>query len=236
MKTYLNTHVRAVTLQQSSMYRKGLFLLLSTLVTYFAFAGEEPKPAQEAEFSLPLVLKTFNASLNNKKVNLTWVTGHEKDLSHFIIERSTNGRDYTEVAIVFAMGNPKAVQSYNFADLVDADTRSIIYYRLRMLDSRKRQQFSPVRIIRISDAASNVKVTAYPNPVVNELRVTVPASWQNKQVSYELYNLSGNMIKRISTNHASQTETLNVKELGNGTYIVKAYTQSESASQRVVKI
>lgn len=235
MKTYLNTHARAVTLHQPSVLKKGLFLLLSTLVTYFAFAGGEPKPTQDVEFSLPLVLKNFNASLNNKKVSLNWVTGHEKDLSHFVIERSTNGRDYTEVAIVFAMGTSNAVQSYSFADFVTTETRGIIYYRLRMLDSRKRHQFSPVRIIRVADATSNVKFETYPNPVVNELRVTVPASWQNKQVSYELYNMSGNLVKRISTNNASQTETLNVKALGTGTYVVKAYMQNESASQRIVK-
>jgi hypothetical protein len=190
---------------------------------------------QEQEFTLPLVLKNFNASLNNKKVNLNWVTGHEKDLSHFVVERSTNGKDYEEAGIVFAMGNSTAVQEYNFSDPANTSSKGVIYYRLRMMDSQKHFQFSPVRLVRIGDAPTEVTVQAYPNPVVNELRVTVPASWQNKQVSYEVYNMNGNMIKRISTNNASQTETLNVKELGTGTYVVKAYTQNESASQRIVK-
>jgi hypothetical protein len=190
---------------------------------------------QESQFTLPLVLKNFNASLHNKKVNLNWVTGHEKDLSHFVVERSTNGFDYSEVAVVFAMGNSTAVQNYNYTDAVNTASKGVIYYRLRMMDSQKRFQFSPVRLVRIGDATTEVQVQAYPNPVVNELRVTVPASWQNKQVSYELYNMSGNMVKRISTNNANQTETLNVKELGTGTYVVKAYTQSETASQRIVK-
>lgn len=245
MKTYLNTHARAVTLHQPSVLKKGLFLLLSTLITFFAFANgsdsrsQDSVPTmpyyQEAEFSLPLVLKTFNASLNNKKVSLQWVTGHEKDLSHFVIERSTNGVDYTEQAIVFAMGASKARQEYKYTDASNTVSKGIIYYRIRMMDSRKRHQFSPVRIVRIGEAATTTQVQAYPNPVVNELRVTVPESWQNKQVSYEVYNVNGNIVKRVSTNNASQTETLNVKELGTGTYVVKAYTQNETASQRIVK-
>lgn len=187
------------------------------------------------EFTLPLVLKNFNAALRSKKVDLNWVTGHEKDLSHFVIERSTNGVDYSEVAVVFAMGNSTAVQEYSYTDAVGTSSKGIIYYRLRMMDSQKRYQFSPVRLVRIGDAPTEVTVQAYPNPVVNELRVTVPATWQNKQVSYELYNMNGSLVKRISNNNASQTETLNVKELGTGTYVVKAYTQDESASQRIVK-
>jgi Secretion system C-terminal sorting domain len=189
----------------------------------------------EVAFTLPLVLKSFNASLTNKKVDLNWVTGHEKDLSHFVVERSTNGVDYTEAGMVFAAGNSTAVQNYSFPDVLNTSSKGVVYYRLKMMDSQKRYQYSPVRIVRLGDAPAQVQVQAYPNPVVNELRVTVPASWQNKQVSYEVYNTNGNMVKRITNSSASQTETLNVKELGTGTYVVKAYTQDEAASQRIVK-
>src|SRR5215213_9741684 len=128
MKTYLYTHTNAVAIQQTSIYRKALFLLFSTLITFFAFAGTNHDGSradygnvnkicvrtggvasdtsgasdrmyslyfksfrfnQENQFMLPLVLKNFNASLHSKKVKLNWVTGHEKDLSHFVIERST---------------------------------------------------------------------------------------------------------------------------------------------------
>jgi hypothetical protein len=239
MRTYLYTHNCAViTLQRPDIFRKSIFLLFSTLITFAVFAGEPSAPnnaSNNAEFSLPLVLKTFNVVMNNKKAQLSWVTGHEKDLSHFVIERSTNGIDYTETSIVFALGNLTAVQNYNFSDPLNASAKGVIYYRLKLIDSRKRFQYSPVRLIRLSDASGEMKVQAYPNPVVNELRITVPSSWQNKQVSYEIYNLNGSLLKRITTLNASQTETLNMKELGTGTYVVKAYTQTESASERIVK-
>jgi hypothetical protein len=189
----------------------------------------------EVEFTLPLVLKSFDASLNNKKVSLEWVTGHEKDLSHFVVERSTNGVDYTEAGMVFAAGTSTAVQNYSFPDVLNTSSKGVVYYRLKMMDSQKRYQYSAVRLVRIGDAPTQVQVQAYPNPVMNELRVTVPANWQKKQVSYEVYNMSGNMVKRIVSTNASQTETMNVQDLGTGTYVVKAYTQDEVASQRIVK-
>jgi hypothetical protein len=235
MKTYPCTHAHAVAIHPTFI-RKGLFLLFSTLITFFAFAGNPGEtPANQAEFQLPLVLKSFKVSLHNKDIKLNWVTGHEKDLSHFVIERSTNGTDYVEVGVVFASGNSTALQQYSFPDQVNTKTKVVLYYRLKMMDSQKRYQYSPVRLVRIDDSQVSVQVQAYPNPVINELRITVPASWQNKQVSYELYNTNGNLVRRIATGSASQTETLSVKELNAGTYIVKAYTKDETASQQIVK-
>ena len=190
---------------------------------------------ESQEFTLPLALKNFDASLNKQKVNLGWTTGHEKDISHFVIERSTNGIDYMETGIVFAQGNSQVTQKYSFADALNTSSKGVIYYRLKMMDTEQRHQYSPVRLVRVGDAPADVTVQAYPNPVVNELRITVPQNWQGKQVSYELYNVNGNLVKRIANNNASQTETLNVRELGTGTYVVKAYTSDESASQRIVK-
>jgi hypothetical protein len=243
MKTYPYTHSRAIALPHNSLLWKSIFLLISTLITVFAFAGGgggnnsgSGNGADEAsQFSLPLVLKTFKASVNNKKINLDWVTGHEKDLTHFVIERSTNGKDYTQVGIVFALGNSTAVQNYNYPDAINTTTKGVVYYRLKLMDSRQRHQYSPVKLVRINDGAAEMQVLAYPNPVVNELRITVPSAWQSKQVSYEVYNMNGSMVKRITSANASQTEILNVKDLGTGTYVVKAYTQTETLSQRIVK-
>lgn len=234
MKTYRYPYTNAVALQQPSFLKKSLFLLFSTLIAFAVFAQNSSNNSS-AEFMLPLVLKSFDASIHSKKVNLKWVTGHEKDLSHFVIERSTNGSDYAEEAIVFASNNSGAVHNYHFADALNTSTSGAVYYRLKLMDTRGRHQYSNVRIVRLGDADASTQVQAYPNPIVNELRVTVPAGWQNKQVSYEVYNLNGYMIKRVTNNNASQTETLNVKELGTGTYVVKAYTQDETASQQIVK-
>ena len=236
MKTYLYTHSRAVALQQPGLtiHRKSLLLLLFTLIAYTIFAQPGPGSIPPSKgFNLPLVLKTFNASLNNKKVTLNWVTGHEKDLNYFIVERSTNGHDYSDAGIVFAKGNSTVVQEYSFPETLN--TKGVVYYRLKMIDSELRFQYSPVRIVRVGDVANDVQVQAYPNPVVNELRITVPATWQNHQVSYEVYNTNGNLLKRVTNVIASQTETLSVADLDTGTYVVKAYTKDAVASQRIVK-
>jgi hypothetical protein len=67
------------------------------------------------------------------------------------------------------------------------------------------------------------------------LRVTVPSSWQNKSVNYQVFNTNGQLVKQIINAAASQTESIDVKDLGAGLYVVKASTATETATQRIIK-
>jgi Secretion system C-terminal sorting domain len=200
-------------------------------VYFKSFAYQVP-----VEFTLPLVLNSFNASLDNKKVVLNWQTGMEKDLSHFVVEKSTNGKDYTEAGIVFTAGNSGVKKEYVFNDPITG-TSDVLYYRLKMVDMDKRYQNSAIRVIKMSnsDVPAEIKLQAYPNPVVNEVRITIPATWQNKQVNYDVFNTNGQRVKHFTNNTASQTETVNMQDLGAGLYFIKASTGNQTAMQRIIK-
>ena len=186
-------------------------------------------------FHLPLVLTQFNATLNNKKVNLNWVTGMEKELSHFVIERSTNGVDYVEAGRVAAKGTSNIKIDYNFLDNLNSGAKGLICYRLKMVDIDNQFQYSPVRVIRLNELKDDVTILAYPNPVTTELRVTLPQEWQEKKVSYGLYNANGQLVKQIVNNKSGQTEIMNVADIPTGIYIMKVNTGDQSAVQRIVK-
>ena len=199
-------------------------------VYFKSFAYKAP-----VEFTLPLVLNAFNAAIDNKKVVLSWETGMEKNLSRFVIEKSTNGKDFSDAGVVMASGNSGIKKEYVFADPITS-SKGVIYYRLKMVDQDNRFQNSAIRTIKVNDdAVTDIKLQAYPNPVVNEVRITIPAIWQNKEVSYDVFNSNGQRIKHITNKTASQTETVNVHELGAGMYFIKASTESESAMQRIIK-
>jgi hypothetical protein len=187
------------------------------------------------EFTLPLVLNSFNATLGNQKVMLNWQTGMEKELSHFVVERSIDGATYTDAGMVFAGGNSGVKINYSFADQIVSSPKGIVYYRLRMVDIDKKYQHSTIRVIRTNEATAAVKMQAFPNPAVNELRITVPGTWQNKSVNYQVFNTNGQLVKQVVNPAASQTETIDVKDLGAGLYVVKASTDTETATQRIVK-
>lgn len=195
-----------------------------------SFNYQEPN-----EFRLPLVLLDFNTTLINKKVSVNWTTGKEKELSHFVIERSTNGRDYTEAGIVVANGSSNVKINYSFADDIKSDVKGILYYRLKMVDMDGSIQRSTVKLIRMGEQKVAMGISTFPNPVINELRVTVPASWQNSKLVLDVYNTNGQIVKQVTASKASQTEILNMNGLTAGVYFVKATSGGETAVQRVVK-
>jgi hypothetical protein len=186
---------------------------------------------------LPVKLTSFTAKgLSNNKVVLNWNTSQEKNSSHFTIEKSLDGKDFSDAGIVFSMGNSEQPQQYSFTDELRAGENGIIYYRLKMVDVDGNSQHSAIKVVRIGEEKANVSILVYPNPVSNELRVTLPAAWHDKKVTIDIITASGVLVKRLVTNNASQTETINVSALTPGSYLVRSSTDSDSASHRILKI
>lgn len=186
--------------------------------------------------TLPVSLTAFSASLNNDKVDLKWTTASEVNVSHFVVEKSTDGSNYTDAGMVFSYGSAFETANYTLSDNIAGTQSKVIYYRLRSVDIDGKSQLSATRIIRIDSKESNsIAILTYPNPVNNELRITVPANWQNKKAVYELFNANGQIAKRIETANSSQTEAINVASLAPGFYIVRVSCEGQVAQQKIVK-
>lgn len=187
--------------------------------------------------SLPVKLSSFYATKkNDTKVSLNWSTAQEINASHFVVERSFDGKEYDEAGLVFAIGNTNANSNYKFTDDLKSKHSNIIYYRLRIVDMDGKTEKSVVRIIRSAEEKEYAKILTYPNPVVNELRVQLPVSWQNNAVNIEVFNNSGQIVKRQIANRAGQTEVVNVNDLESGIYFVRAGNGTESSTQRIAKL
>ncbi len=185
---------------------------------------------------LPVTLVNWNAMFSNNTVSLKWTTTSEKNSSHFIIERSFDGIEYSDAAMVFAAGNSDISIDYSYNDKIPAGNSGVIYYRLKMVDADGRSKTSDVRIVRIGKASSDlVKILAYPNPVVTDVRITVPQNWQGKTISYQLTNTNGQIIKSYTVQYASQTETIAMSQVPAGMYVVRVINGNVTAVQSVVK-
>jgi hypothetical protein len=186
--------------------------------------------------TLPVKLYSFAANLNTNKVDLKWVTASEINVSHFIVEKSTDGVNYTNAGVVFANGNATDKTNYSLTDNINTSLSGVIYYRLRSVDIDGKNALSATRIIRISkQKEETASIVTYPNPVSNEVRITIPANWQNKKVVYEVYAANGRVVKRNETASSSQTETVNVSSLSPGFYIVRVSFEGQTAQQKIVK-
>lgn len=189
-----------------------------------------------APIELPVKLISFTAQLNdNNKVDLKWTTATEINASHFVIEKSLDGRTFSDAGTVFAAGNSTSVQHYTFSDNLIPTTKTVIYYRLRQVDLDGRTDYSATRIIRTGNSDGRATILTYPNPAASEVRITIPTNWQGKKVNYEVVNVSGQTTYRMVVGSSSQTETINLSNMAPGFYMVKVTCNGEVAQQKIVK-
>ncbi len=78
-------------------------------------------------------LEDFQASSEGENVKLWWKTGEEKDVSYFIIQRSTASNGFTNLATIM----PKGSNSYySYIDEATYKTSDIVFtYRLLIVDN-----------------------------------------------------------------------------------------------------
>jgi hypothetical protein len=188
-----------------------------------------------ASSPLPVSLMNFDAKYIKPNVQLNWSTAQEKNFSHFVIERSTDGSVYDQTAMVFGAGESETKQDYAYTDNNLGGVSGLVYYRLKSVDIDGKITFSSVRIIRIGAENPGIKITTFPNPVASELRITIPSSWQGKTVVYEVYGMNGQVVNTRTNTQGSQTETISMINMPRGLYIVKATCGSEFAQQKIVK-
>jgi len=187
------------------------------------------------ETALPVKLINFDASYNKPNVTLNWSTAQENNFSHFILEQSTDGSNFNQVALIFGAGESDSKKDYSYIDRNLTGRKGLIYYRLKSVDIDSKLSYSSIRIIRLDNELQNIVITTFPNPAINELKITIPASWQGKKATYEVVNVNGQVSKKVETGSSSQTETLNVSNLNSGLYIVKVTCEGKTAQQKIIK-
>jgi len=186
--------------------------------------------------SLPVSLISFQANLKEQTASLNWITSNHFNFSHYVVERSTDGRNFEQAAMVFAdASNSNATNGYSYQDNLKNSTAKTIYYRLKMVDIDQKYSYSEVRMVRLV-TENKIQVSTFPNPVVNELRVMVPAEWQEKTLTYEIYNSNGVMMSRVQNAKAAQVQQLNVQSLNSGNYIVRVSNGSTVSTSKFVKL
>jgi hypothetical protein len=108
---------------------------------------------------LPIELLDFQVYQKESRVVLMWVTAREQDNHEFVIERSTDGKEYKDIATIDGQGTSAVIQNYEYTDANPFSGTN--YYRLRQVDIDGTIDYSPVRSIKISMGG---RLSVAPNP------------------------------------------------------------------------
>jgi hypothetical protein len=184
---------------------------------------------------LPVKLQDFSATAREAVVDLKWTAINQVNFNHFELERSTDGRNFKEYAMIFAAENTGSAVDYNYTDKnLDNSTR-VLYYRLKMVDISGNMTYSQVQIIHLQDAGNAISIIAYPNPATDQLLVTMPSGWKGNKVVAQIYTASGIMVKTVQFSNAAQMVQLEVSQLTKGLYVINFTSQNKTLQAKILK-
>jgi hypothetical protein len=176
--------------------------------------------------ALPITFSSFTAQKQNKTVKLNWTTEQEFNSSHFIIERSADGRTWQSLASMAAAGNSNNHLEYTAYDNLPLNGTS--YYRIKEVDKDGRLQVSVVRPVNFDAGYS---ITVAPNPAKDFVVVTMDRI-NNAGSTIRLFNASGNLVYTEKTNLSKLN--INTAAFARGLYFIKISNAGEVAVQKVL--
>ena len=173
---------------------------------------------------LPINLLAFNAAVNNQTIETEWQTSKEINVSHFIVQNSTDGNSFKEIGTVNAEGN--GINNYKFID--KKPSNGVNYYRLQTLDKDGTNTYSKTISVNFEEKQF---FSMIPNPARNFTIINF-----SKTVDKATITVYDNAGKSIFTQSLRGTNfyKLNTQNLTNGVYVVKVKTDTSSYNEQLL--
>lgn len=175
------------------------------------------------EGALPVTLISFRAKRLENLTMLYWQTSEERNSDFFEVQQSEDTRKWNPLGTVKAATDSKAQEDYSFQDATPR--KGMQYYRLKMVDTDGSFAYSAIKSI---DLGAADLISAYPNPVVDKLRIGANVELASLKVT----DLSGKSFLELSRPKPGQE--YNMKNYPAGTYLVQIKTAN--GQSQVVKI
>lgn len=174
---------------------------------------------------MPVNLVSFTASALDCQTTLNWEVSDAVNFSHFVIERSIDGRQFEALGQV-AYVNGEAKYAYSDLNPVYGDS----YYRLRLTDRDGTHKYSNVLKVRSTCQAGLVRV--YPTITSNTVTIELPAAYANARM--QLLNVAGQQIN-VPVNGNGLVRRVNLQPLASGHYLLQVITGGEIKTFRIVR-
>jgi hypothetical protein len=176
---------------------------------------------------LPLEWLSFEAIRQENGIELMWVTLKESNVSHFVIEKSYDGKYFFTIHNYIPARNG-AYNSYEYNDKENVNT--ISYYRIRQVDHNYNYSYS--KIIKVSDP-EDIEFQIYPNPAKESFEVMFTSIY-NEEIEIFIYNIYNHEVKAIKLGSGENNVLINTQSWARGSYIVKALKENKSCYKKMI--
>lgn len=180
---------------------------------------------------LPIKLTGFAGRLETESsVRLDFTSALELNSYQYIVERSADGKTFTNVGTVVAAGNSGSEIKYNFIDQLPG--AGAYFYRLKMIDIDGSSEYSKVVYVN-SKKGAGIVTKLFPNPFTSEVQLIGATSADlNTPGTIKVFNMSGQMINfRVVGANAISIDP----NASKGLYIIKFNNGSSQQTLKLMK-
>ncbi len=167
---------------------------------------------------LPVSLKSFNGVPDGCGANIAWETAFEADLSDFVVEQSTDGIHFTQVALQPAK-NVASVYKLRVNQLAP-----VCFYRLVTLHRDGSRDISATAQVKIScDGALATRLVVHPNPINKNsiFSVAYNNTVMNGPADLLIMNAAGKSILSQKVIAGNGIVTCSAERLATGLYYIQ---------------
>lgn len=172
---------------------------------------------------MPVTLTSFTARAKGTGVSLDWTTAQEFNNSYFVVEKSTDGNNWSSLTKVDGSGNSQSEKNYSAFDANPAS--GINYYRLKQVDIDGKVRYSKT----VTAKADGVKtaISVMTNPFHSTLTVNFTSA-SAQMVSARLIDITGKQVaaESWSVTSGSVRKDINTGNLSQGMYILTVRNNS----------
>lgn len=165
---------------------------------------------------LPLEWESFEAYPSKGMVALKWKVAQEINDGYFILEKSTDGKNFTALYKVAAS---TGTAGYSFDDESPA---AIGYYRVLRTAVSGITKMSKVLRVALNNQQAAEVFRLYPNPVLDVLHIEQTAMLPDSKAELIIYTMQGKeMVKKM----LPDTESITLNFLPRGLYFYKIFSE-----------
>lgn len=182
---------------------------------------------------LPVELTRLTARATSRFTSrIDWTTATETANSHFEIERSTDGVQWTTIGRVEGAGDADVPMNYFFEDV--SPERTINYYRLKQVDFDGSFDYSHVVFADLTDDKDR-ELSIFPNPTETQtITLGFEGEWTvGTPTDVRVYDINGRMVANWE-GLAAISQTLTLPNLSTGVYQVLIQSGTEELHQRLI--
>ena len=184
---------------------------------------------------LPVEFGEFNTEYVPEQgiVDVVWSTESERDNDYFIVERSSNGIDFEEIATADAVGNSTYETKYYAID--EEPYIGVNYYRIKQVDVNGDFNYSELRTVNILDSYYDI-MSVNPNPT-NDRTEIVFNDYSNENAELKIFDMSGNLVEHasISCQKGGNRMEIDLSNHQDGIYMLNLTTNNKTYTSKLIK-